>query len=184
MPWTERSIMDDRLVFIAACLRGDEPMARLCLRHGVSRKTGYKWLDRYRQAGAAGLVALSSARHTQSTAMDPAITASVLALRQQRPTWGPKKLVARLGMDHPETLWPAPSTIGDLLRRECLSKPRPSRRVRSHGVPGLTEPSAPNESWAADFKGWFRTGDGVRCEPFTVSDGYSRYLLACAGLRR
>ena len=179
MPWSEKSVMDSRLVFIVACLRQDEPMSQLCLRHGISRKTGYKWLSRYQAAGAAGLVELSSARQTMTQAMDPTTAASILAFRTRHPTWGPRKLLGRLGTDHPETAWPAASTVGDLLRRHGVSKPRKRQPGEPRRTLTLTDPSAPNESWAADFKGWFRTGDGVRCEPFTVSDGYSRYLLAC-----
>ena len=174
--------MDQRLCFIAACLRADEPMNGLCLRFGISRKTGYKWMSRYRDFGAAGLVGLSSTRHTVVPAIDPAITDAVVALRNQRPTWGPRKLLARLSQDRPEIVWPASSTIGDFLHRQGLSKPR-LRRARdpSRKQPEI-EPSAANESWSADFKGWFRTGDGVRCEPLTVTDNYSRYLLACAAV--
>jgi putative transposase len=179
MPWSESSAMDSRLIFIAGYLREDEPMRQLCLRHGISRKTGYKWLGRYRQAGAAGLAELSSARHTLTQAMDPATAAAVLAFRERHPTWGARKLLERLGKDHPETVWPAASTVGDLLRREGISKPRRRQPGEPRHPPTLTDPSAPNACWAADFKGWFRTGDGVRCEPLTVSDGYSRYLLAC-----
>lgn len=182
MAWRVESVMDQRLCFIAACLRAEEPMSGLCLRFGISRKTGYKWLSRYRDFGAAGLVALSSARHTVVPAIDPAITDAVVALRKQRPTWGPRKLLARLSLDCPEIVWPASSTIGDFLHREGLSKPR-SRRARdpARKQPEI-EPSAANESWSADFKGWFRTGDGVRCDPLTVTDNYSRYLLACAAV--
>ena len=182
MAWRVESAMDQRLCFIAACVRAEEPMNSLCLRFGISRKTGYKWLSRYRDFGAAGLVAVSSARHTPSPAIDPAITDAVVALRNQRPTWGPRKLLARLSQDRPEIVWPASSTIGDFLHREGLSKPR-SRRARdpSRKQPEI-EPSAANESWSADFKGWFRTGDGVRCDPLTVTDNYSRYLLACTAL--
>jgi transposase InsO family protein len=182
MAWRVESAMDQRLCFIAACLRADQPMNGLCLRFGISRKTGYKWLSRYRDFGAAGLVDLSSARHTLSPAIDPAITDAVVALRKQRPTWGPRKLLSRLSLDRPEIVWPACSTIGDFLHREGLSKPR-SRRARdpSRKQPEI-EPLAANDSWSADFKGWFRTGDGVRCDPLTVTDNYSRYLLACTAL--
>jgi len=180
--WRVESAMDQRMCFIASCLRADEPMSRLCSRFGISRKTGYKWLSRYSDLGAAGLVDLSSARHTLAPAMDPGITGALVALRKQRPTWGPRKLLARLSMDRPEVGWPAASTIGDFLHREGLAKPR-TRRARdpARKQPEI-EPSAPNESWSADFKGWFRTGDGVRCEPLTVTDNYSRYLLACAAV--
>ena len=179
MTWRVESAMDQRLCFIAACVRAEEPMSGLCARFGISRKTGYKWLNRYSDFGAAGLVPLSSARRTMAQAIDPAVTGALVAMREQRPTWGPRKLLARLSMDRPEVVWPAASTVGDCLHREGLSKPR-SRRARepARKQPEI-EPSAANESWSADFKGWFRTGDGVRCEPLTVTDNYSRYLLAC-----
>lgn len=179
MPWTERSLMDDRLCFIAACLRGEEPMSGLCARFGISRKTGHKWLERYQGEGAAGLADRSRARHAQTLTIDPATARTILALRKARPKWGPRKLLARLALDHPDHGWPAASTVGDLLRREGASVPR-TRVSREPGTkhPQI-EPSAPNESWSADFKGWFRTGDGVRCEPLTVTDGHSRYILVC-----
>jgi len=179
MAWSEHSIMDSRLIFISACLGKDEPMSELCLRHGISRQTGYKWLGRYQQAGAAGLADLSSARHTLAQAIDPVTARSILAFRERHPTWGPRKLLERLTQDDPETAWPAASTVGDLLRRQGVSKPRKRQPGEARTTASLTDPSAPNECWAADFKGWFRTGDRVRCEPFTVSDGFSRYLLAC-----
>lgn len=179
MPWIERTPMDDRLCFIAACLRDAEPTSALCARFGISRKTGHKWLERYKEEGVAGLTDRSRARHTQTLTIEAEAARAILALRKTRPKWGPRKLVARLAMDHPTHVWPAASTVGDLLRREGVSAPR-TRVAREPGTkcPQI-EPSAPNESWSADFKGWFRTGDGVRCEPLTVTDGHSRYILAC-----
>jgi putative transposase len=179
MPWTERTLMDDRLCFITACLREEDTMLALCARFGISRKTGYKWLERYQSDGACGLTERSRARHAQTLSIDPGTAAAILALRDQRTKWGPRKLLGRLALDHPGRAWPAASTVGDLLRREGKSQPR--RRVsREPGAPcPQVEPSAPNESWSADFKGWFRTGDGVRCEPLTVTDNHSRYIFAC-----
>jgi transposase InsO family protein len=171
--------MDSRTMFIGAWLRGDAPISQLCERYGISRKSGYKWLERYQAGGIAGLAERSSARLTQQTRIDAETADTLLALRRERPTWGPKKLLARVRQDQPERNWPAASTLGDLLKREGLSQPRPRRRKPGNGKPGLIEATAPNVSWAADFKGWFRTGDGVRCEPLTVTDGYSRYLLGC-----
>ena len=184
MAWCVESVMDQRLCFIAAWLRAEEPMSSLCVRFAISRKTGYKWLNRYVGLGAAGLVARGSARHTKAPAMDPAVTGALAALREQRPTWGPRKLLARLAMEQPAVAWPAASTVGDFLHREGLSQPR-ARRARepARSQPAIA-PSAANESWSADFKGWFRTGDGVRCEPLTVTDNDSRYLLACEAVPR
>ena len=184
MPWTEIRAMDTRLCFIASYLRQEEAMSGLCLRYGISRKTGYKWVGRYLEAGAAGLEERSSAPHRLVHAISATIADPILALRRQRPTWGPRKLLARLAQDWPEMAWPAASTVGDLLRREGLSQPRRRRREQAASTVPLLAPRAANESWSADFKGWFRTGDGVRCEPLTVADGYSRYLLACQAVAR
>jgi len=179
MVWARRSVMDSRTIFIASCLRGEATVRELCAGHGISRKTGYKWLERYREAGLAGLIERSRARQTQAGRIDAATAEAVLELRRARPTWGPKKLLARLREDRPDEIWPAASTLGDLLKREGMSQPGGRRRLDERQRPALTEPSAPNLSWSADFKGWFRTGDGVRCEPLTVTDGYSRYILGC-----
>ena len=184
MGWAVESVMNQRLCFIAACLRAEEPMSALCLRFAISRKTGYKWLHRYGALGVAGLADRSSARHTMSPMMEVDVSDALLALRQVRPTWGPRKLLARLERDKPGIKWPAASTVGDLLKREGLSEPRLRRSHEPSRARPQIEPTAPNESWAADFKGWFRTGNGVRCEPFTVTDGYSRYLLACRAVPR
>jgi transposase InsO family protein len=104
---------------------------------------------------------------------------AILAKRRAHPRWGPKKLRVKLGEQDAAVTWPAASTIGDLLRREGLSQPR--RRAR-YTVP-LTQPllaaQAPNDVWTADFKGWFRTGDGTRCDPLTIADAFARFVLCC-----
>ena len=171
--------MDEKLSFVAECLRGDLPMAALCEDYGISRKTGYKWLGRYRELGAEGLLDRSRAPLRHGRSMAPAVADAVVTLRKQRPHWGPRKLRAVLMRDRPETVWPAASTMGDLLRAEGLVSPR--RRRRRVAAPSRTLRAAegPNEVWCIDFKGWFRTRDGERCDPLTVTDAYSRYLLAC-----
>lgn len=184
MPWTERSAMDLRLCFIAAHTRDDVPFGALCARYGISRMTGYKWVGRYRAFGAAGLADRSRARLDQLLSMLPETSEAVLALRERHPSWGPRKLLARLAMDHPGQDWPAASTIGDLLRREGVSMRRRTGRRHGSPPPALIEPLAPNDTWSADFKGWWRTRDGVRFEPFTVTDGFSRFILACEALAR
>ena len=145
----------------------------------MSRKTVYKWIDRYEEEAAAGLIERSRAPHTHGRAMRAEIRNAVLTLRRAHPRWGPKKLRVILQERAPDEVWPAPSSIGDLLRREGLSMPR--RRTR-YTVP-LTRPlaaaAAPNDVWTADFKGWFRTGDGMRCDPLTIADACSRFVLCC-----
>jgi putative transposase len=182
MPWTETQVMDERMRFIGAWLRGEASMAELCRWYGVSRKTGYKWTGRYRADGPAGVAERSRAPLSHPQAIGDAAEARVLALRAAHPTWGPRKLRALLAAAAPDEPVPAASTIGDLLRRHGLTA---ARRRRRHAPPRsqpLAHADAPNAVWCADFKGWFRTGDGARCTPFTLSDAHSRYLLRCQSL--
>jgi putative transposase len=147
MPWTEISVMDNRLCFVAAQLRDEVAFSELCSRYGISRKTGYKWLARYRSAGAAGLEERPRARHTQSHVIDAETAAAIRALRAERPSWGPRKLLARLALDHPGRGWPAASTVGDLLQREGLSRPR-SKPAREPGTKGpQIVAQVANDSW-------------------------------------
>jgi len=149
--------MDEKTAFIAECLRGELPMTALCERYGISRDTGYRLLGRYREEGPGGLAPRSRAPHQHALAMSTEVAAAIMSLRRRRPYWGPKKLRVVLQRNDPKQRWPAPSTIGDLLRREGLSAPR--RRPR-RAVP-LTQPfmpvHEPNDLWCIDFKGWFRT---------------------------
>jgi putative transposase len=171
--------MDQRVAFIADLLRDEWTMTELAARYGISRKTAYKWADRYLADPEHGLAERSRAPHAHGRAMAAEIRHAVLALRRAHPRWGPKKLRAILQEREPQTVWPAASTLGDLLQREGLSCPRGRRR---YAVP-LTQPLAaavaPNDVWSADFKGWFRTRDGTRCDPLTVADACSRFVLCC-----
>ena len=184
MSWMERYVMDSRLCFVSSCLHDDAPMTVLCLRHGISRKTGYKWLARYHELGAAGLADRSSAPLSAGCRLGASLIDPILALRRARPTWGPRKLRVRLLMDAPDVAWPAASTIGDVLRREGLVVRRRRRAQEASTLGPVVEPLHANDSWSADFKGWFRTGDGVRCEPLTVTDNFSRYLLVSHAVPR
>jgi transposase InsO family protein len=171
--------MDQRVAFLADWLRREWTMTELAERYGISRKTGYKWVERYEADPAHGLTERSRAPRHHGRAVDEATRAAILQVRRAFPRWGPKKLRAILGERAPQRAWPAASTIGDLVRRAGLSQPR--RRPR-YTVP-LTQPlaaaQAPNDVWTADFKGWFRTTDGTRCDPLTVADACSRFVLCC-----
>ncbi len=182
MPWTETCVMDERTRFIARWLEGGTSMAELCRQAGVSRKTGYKWVARYQTDGPGGLVDRARTPHRHPQAIAAADAETLLRLRATHPTWGPRKLVAHLMAQQPERQWPAPSSVGALLQRQGLTV---TRRRRQHAPP-RTQPLAhadgPNAVWCADFKGWFRTSDGAKCTPFTLSDAHSRYLLRCQAL--
>ncbi len=184
MPFTEKSVMDERLCFVSACLRAEEPMSTICSRYGISRKTGYKWLLRYQTDGVAGLVEHSRAPKTVAHRICEAQAELLLALKSRHPTWGPRKLVTRLKRDHPDETWPAISTVGDFLSRQGLVCARRERRHAPASSGPTVDALAANDSWSADFKGWFRTGDGVRCEPLTISDNYSRFLFTCHAVPR
>ena len=169
--------MDEKLRFVFSYERDEESMKALCARFGISRETGYFWLRRYRQSGADGLVELNRApeRHPNQT---PAwIEAAVLGLRQAHMTWGPRKLKRILERDQPGHRWPATSTMGEMVKRAGLVAARRKRRRTEPYTEPLAHAVESNRVWCGDFKGWFRTGDGSRVDPLTISDALSRYLL-------
>lgn len=180
MTWGSSSVMDAKLRFIADCLEGSVPMSVLCERHGISRQTGYKWLGRYAAEGPAGLEERSRAPLCHGRAMLPEVAARLIEARHRKPYWGPKKLLAVLAEQEPQRDWPSPSAVSELFRREGLSAPRRKRRRVLAVERPFTHVVGPNDVWCIDFKGWFCTGDGRRCDPLTVSDAYSRYLLELA----
>ncbi|MGH8524550.1 MAG: IS481 family transposase [Gammaproteobacteria bacterium] len=182
MPWSQVSPMDQRTQFIADYLRQSLSVTELCEHYGISRKSGYKWIERYAREGPAGLAERSRRPHVCPTQTPEVIGQALIEARQRHPFWGAKKLLALLSRRHPDWAWPARSTVCDILDRHGLvRKPRGRRRVGHPGKP-TTAMSAPNRVWCADFKGQFKTRDGVYCYPLTVTDGYSRYLLGCQAL--
>lgn len=177
MPWQEVYPMDEKMRFIAAVRAADDSMSALCEEFGISRKTGYQLWRRFQEQGAAGLAPRSRAPQVVPWAITPAVAEVIIGLRQEHPSWGPKKLRAKLLGRAPEQSWPAHSTIGELLHRAGLSQARRRRQRATPSASPLSIAVRPNDLWCIDFKGWFRTGDGARCDPLTVSDGFSRYLL-------
>lgn len=171
--------MDQRNEFITEWLKGDQSVAELCRAHGISRKTGYQCLERFQQSGRAGLEPQSRAPHHSPQAIEESTAAAIIAERQKRPTWGARKIRLILQREKPAVGWPAASSIGELLKREGLIASRTTRRRTPPYTEPLAHAEAPNQVWCADFKGWFQCGDGVRCDPFTVTDAHSRYLLCC-----
>ena len=179
MPWRETCPMNERQRFIEAWLCQEWSFSGLCAAYDVSRKTGYKWLERFKAGGLEDLTDQSRARQTHLNATPLGIEAQLVEFRHLHPFWGPRKLKRRLEILHPEISWPANSTIGSILKHHGLAKPRKKRsRTPVYGQP-LANGVRPNDVWAADFKGWFKTKDGTKIDPLTVSDLASRYLIQC-----
>ena len=182
MPWKETCTMKERELFINAWLERVSNVAQLCRRFGISRKTGYKWIERFKAEGMPGLKDRSRARLSQTRRTPEAVVEKILRLKHNHLDWGPVTIESALYRAHPDQAWPAISTIGEILKRHGLVKPRRKR----HKVPPQSQPlahaTAPNEVWSADFKGQFTLGDGKTCYPLTISDNHSRLLISCQGL--
>ena len=184
MPWRRTEPMLERMQFVVAVESGEFSFAEACRRFSISRKTGYKWWDRYEQDGAQALVDRARIPRCCPHALDEVTVVAILDCKHRHGHWGPRKLRDYLVRAVPERRWPAVSTFGEVLARHGLVKPR---RRRVH-VPPQSTPlahcQAANEVWSVDFKGQFRLGNGHWCYPFTLSDNHSRYLLACRALPR
>jgi transposase InsO family protein len=174
--------MDQRTLFISDFLREILSVTELCQLYGISRKTAYKWIDRYLRAGPAGLEERSRRPLLSPNITAPDIVAAILEARHRHSSWGGKKLLTIVQKRNPRWDLPCRSTVCDILSRNgMVPKSRQRRRI---GHPGKSTSSilAPNDVWSADFKGQFKTGDGIYCYPLTVTDGFSRYLLGCQSL--
>jgi putative transposase len=182
MSWRTTCPMNERARFIFHLETGLYTITELCHRYGVSRKTAYKWIGRYHEYGLTALDDQPRIPAGCPHRLSDSLATALVQCRRDHPTWGPRKLVAYLARQHPDSHWPAPSTVGDLLKREGLVRPR--RRRTRHAHPGKPHvvPQGPNDIWAADFKGEFKTLDGLYCYPLTVTDLASRFLLACVAL--
>lgn len=184
MAWKATCPMNERLGFVLEVERGERTVSELCRVFGVSRKTGYKFIERYREFGPAGLDDRSRAPHTHPHAMSTQAAAEIVRLRRRYPDWGPLKLLDWLERYQPDLALPAPCTAAELLKREGLVKTRKRKRHSTpYGAP-FVQAVAPNDLWSADFKGQFRMGNGELCYPLTLSDGASRFFLCCESLSR
>lgn len=183
MPWKEITQVEQRRSFIHTVFLRRKPMAQICAEFQISEKTGYKWVRRFLQEGDESLADRSHAPHTIPHRMPEAIAAYFLSLRRQHPTWGPRKLVAYAAAHEATRQWPAPSSVGALLKQAGMVRQRRFRRAgRIGNAWGQTVAGEPNAVWTADFKGEFRLGTGPYCYPLTVLDAHSRYLLGCHAL--
>ena len=181
MPWKECSVVDERLRFVARVLDG-EAMSDVCRSFGISRKTGYKIFNRYKEHGLEALSDRSRRPVRYANQLPQQIESLIVSLKQDKPHWGARKirelLVRRLNGD---VRVPAKSTIHAVLHRHGLVKRMGRPRNRATGTP-LSQGAAPNDLWCADFKGEFKLGSGRYCYPLTVTDHASRFLLLCEAL--
>ena len=183
MPWSETSTMEQKRLFIRDYIRGSFGVAELCRRYGISRPTGYKWVKRFEVEGFPGLAERSRRPEGCSHETAIEITEAILELRRKHPYWGAKKLLTILKKRHPRVAWPARSTVCDLLSRHGMIEKKRRRKYPGHPGKPAQSMGAPNDTWCVDYKGEFKTGDGVYCYPLTVTDGCTRYILSCHGLR-
>lgn len=182
MPWSQTSPMDQRTQFVADFLRQVLSVTELCDLYGISRKTAYKWIERYLRQGPAGLEERARRPHSSPNRTPDEITHALLEARRKHPSWGGKKLLSLVHKRHPQWDLPHRSTVCDILSRHgMVPKKRRRRRIGHPGKP-TSAVLAPNDLWSADFKGQFKTGDGHYCFPLTVTDNFSRYLLGCQAL--
>jgi putative transposase len=172
--------MDERLRFVARLLDG-EKMATLCREFDVSRKTGYKIFQRYKDCGLGGLTDRSRRPYRQANQLPLQVETLIVRLKREHPSWGAPKIREKLRRQHSEVQPPAISTVHAVLDRHGLVSRGRKRRYRAQGTT-LSKPVRPNDLWCADYKGEFMLADRRYCYPLTISDFASRYLLACEAL--
>ena len=182
MPW-RTTVVEQRMGFLVDWQRREYSLAELCRQYEISRPTAYKWIERYEVEGVEGLQDRSRAAYEHPNEVSEAVEKQFLAVRGKYPLWGARKIRAHLTRNGCSGPVPAASTIGAMLQSHGLTV----SQKRNSKAPSRTEPlghaDAPNRVWCADFKGWFYTGDGKRCDPLTITDGYSRYLLRCQAVK-
>jgi transposase InsO family protein len=181
MPWKDATIMDERIRFVARLLDG-EAMALLCREFGISRKTGYKIFDRYKDTGLEGLTDRTRRPYRYGNQLPLQVETAIVTLKREKPHWGARKIREKLFRRFSsEVRVPAKSTIHAVLDRHGLVQRRRRGHPRPQGTP-LSAGQHPNDLWSADFKGEFRLGNKNYCYPLTVTDHASRYLLLCEAL--
>jgi transposase InsO family protein len=181
MAWENFKVEEQRLQVIEAYINKEASMTAICQRYGISPKTAYKWYNRYLDLGKEGLFDLSKAPHKPHSLFTEEQIQRALELKRRRLTWGPKKILAKLLEIYPNEEWPSPTRLYEIFKEFHLVT---KRRIK-HRVPA-TAPLGHiincNDTWAVDLKGWFLTGDGRKCEPLTITDCNSRFLISCTHL--
>jgi transposase len=169
MAWKGHGALEERFRFVQDWESEDWSMAELCRFYGVTRTTGYKWIDRYDRGGLEALRDQSRAPHRHPNEVSAELEELVITVRGKHPSWGAPKIHTRLKREHADQRIPAESTIGAIRKRHGLTVNRRRRRTSRPANEPLADAGAPNAVWWADDKGWFRTADGIRIDPLTKS---------------
>jgi len=179
MPWKETKVIEERMKFIVAWKEGHWNISDLCREFGISRVTGYKYIQQYEKYGLDGLKNKSTAPRSHPAAVEEKFVRLILEAREKHASWGAEKILASLMGRYPRMKnWPSVSSAGRILKRNGKIKKRKRIKKSVYANP-MSHVIEPNDVWCADFKGHFTVGDGMRCNPLTISDAYSRYLLDC-----
>lgn len=182
MAWGEIKVEDQRKLFCEAILVEGLTHSEACRQFDITRATGYKWVERYKEKSENGLKNESSARKTQAHATPPEIVEKILNFKHEKLTWGPKKIHAKLKEIYPTINWPSRKTIEKIFTNNGLVKSRKLRRRLPANSNPLTQSERANDVWCMDFKGWCLTSDRYKFDPFTLSDHHTRYLIRCLKL--
>ncbi len=183
MAWENFKVEQQRLQVILAYIDGHDSMTDICIRYGISRKTAYKWYHRFLAEGEEGLKDLSKAPHTPNQYYTEAQIDKAIDLKQKKRTLGPKKILVKLKEIYPNEDWPSATRLYEIFKENHLVT---RRRLRNR-VPAtapLGDLTTSNDTWTVDLKGWFLTQDGCKCEPLTLMDAVSRYLIRCTHLNQ
>lgn len=176
MPWEGVTVSEQKQRFIEDFQLNCYTKTELAERFNISRKTAYKWINRYLELGPAGLEEQSRRPKSCPWQTESSIAADIIELREKHPSWGPKKILNVLGRRDPDRSWPSIPTVARILKRAGLVKPRRHHRRAHPGCP-QTKAAEPNDIWPADYKGQFRLKNGQYCFPLTVSDLATRFIL-------
>jgi putative transposase len=183
MPWQETSVVDQRTEFVLRVIRGAEEFGAVCREYGISRKTGYKWKERFLAEGLPGLGDVSRRPKTSPAELSEAMVCQIVRLKHAHPGWGPRKLRAVLARTLPGGELPSESSFKRVLDKAGLVERRRRQPPSEQGrLTTPVRPERPNQLWTIDFKGWWYTRNRSRFEPLTIRDGYSRYVLCAQAL--
>ena len=183
MPWKERSVVNQRTEFVLRVLEGKVPISELCQEYGISRKTGYKWKQRFEARGVSGLSDESRRPQGSPRQVEEERVCKIVRLKLAHPNWGPRKIRTVFARTYPELELASESSFKRILDKAGLVKRRKRRKQSDSGrLSSRLEAKRANQVWTVDFKGWWRTGDRRRFEPLTVRDAYSRYIVCARAL--